>query len=110
MFDISIISALFAGLLSFASPCVLPIVPFYLSYLAGVGMNQINSDAQIDRNHAAAGCPCGDIFCCWCDNYFYGAWSRGHDLRAGSTRVFRYPSLVCSGDNYSNGITFSWRN
>ena len=48
MFDISIISALFAGLLSFASPCVLPIVPFYLSYLAGVGMNQINSDAQID--------------------------------------------------------------
>ena len=45
MFDISIISALFAGLLSFASPCVLPIVPFYLSYLAGVGMNQINSDS-----------------------------------------------------------------
>jgi cytochrome c-type biogenesis protein len=48
MFDISIISAFFAGLLSFASPCILPIVPFYLSYLAGVGMNQINSDVEID--------------------------------------------------------------
>ena len=48
MFDISIISALFAGLMSFASPCILPIVPFYLSYLAGVGINQINSDVEID--------------------------------------------------------------
>ena len=48
MFDISIISAFLAGLLSFASPCILPIVPFYLSYLAGVGMNQINSDMVID--------------------------------------------------------------
>ena len=48
MFDISIVSAFFAGLLSFVSPCILPIVPFYLSYLAGVGMNQINSDSQIE--------------------------------------------------------------
>ena len=48
MFDISIVSAFFAGLLSFVSPCILPIVPFYLSYLAGVGMNQISSDSEID--------------------------------------------------------------
>ena len=47
MFDISIISAVFAGLLSFASPCILPIVPFYLSYLAGVGIHNINSDTLI---------------------------------------------------------------
>jgi len=50
MFDISAIGALLAGLLSFLSPCILPIVPFYLSYLAGVSMNQISSDAVIDRN------------------------------------------------------------
>ena len=36
-----------AGQLSFLTPCVLPMVPFYLSYLAGVGMNQITSDATI---------------------------------------------------------------
>ena len=48
MFDISIVSAFLAGLLSFVSPCILPIVPFYLSYLAGVGMNQISSDSEID--------------------------------------------------------------
>jgi len=55
MMDISLLGAAFAGLLSFLSPCILPIVPFYLSYLAGVGMNQISADAQIDsatRNRA----------------------------------------------------------
>lgn len=46
-FDVTYFGALVAGLLSFASPCILPIVPFYLSYLAGVGMNQIAADAEI---------------------------------------------------------------
>jgi len=47
MFDITISGALIAGLLSFLSPCILPIVPFYLSYLAGVGMNQISEQSEI---------------------------------------------------------------
>lgn len=47
MMDITFAGAAFAGLLSFLSPCILPIVPFYLSYLAGVGMNQISADAEI---------------------------------------------------------------
>ncbi|ABG31142.1 cytochrome c biogenesis protein [Roseobacter denitrificans OCh 114] len=46
--DITFLGAALAGLLSFLSPCILPMVPFYLSYLAGVGMNQISADAQID--------------------------------------------------------------
>jgi cytochrome c-type biogenesis protein len=41
MFDVSLAGAALAGLLSFLSPCILPIVPFYLSYMAGVSMNQI---------------------------------------------------------------------
>ena len=49
MFDVTFLGALLAGLLSFLSPCILPIVPFYLSYLAGVGMNQILADAEITR-------------------------------------------------------------
>jgi cytochrome c-type biogenesis protein len=48
MMEITFAGAAFAGLLSFLSPCILPIVPFYLSYLAGVGMNQISADAAID--------------------------------------------------------------
>lgn len=47
MLDITIAGALLAGLLSFLSPCILPIVPFYLSYLAGIGMSQITAEAQI---------------------------------------------------------------
>ncbi|WP_299649523.1 cytochrome c biogenesis CcdA family protein [uncultured Tateyamaria sp.] len=47
MFDVTYLGALLAGLLSFLSPCILPIVPFYLSYLAGVGMNQISAQADM---------------------------------------------------------------
>lgn len=55
MLEITFAGAAFAGILSFLSPCILPIVPFYLSYLAGIGMNQITTDAKIDaatRNRA----------------------------------------------------------
>ena len=45
--DVGLIGAAFAGLLSFLSPCILPIVPFYLSYMAGVGMNQISEGGTI---------------------------------------------------------------
>ena len=38
--DISIFAALFAGLLSFLSPCVLPLVPPYLVYLAGTSLER----------------------------------------------------------------------
>ena len=50
MFDVTLFGAFVAGLLSFLSPCILPIVPFYLSYLAGVSMNQISSEAEISRS------------------------------------------------------------
>ncbi len=49
MFDVTLAGAGFAGLLSFLSPCILPIVPFYLSYLAGVSMNQIAADGVLSR-------------------------------------------------------------
>lgn len=47
MFDISLAGAALAGLLSFLSPCILPIVPFYLSYMAGVSMSQIANGGAI---------------------------------------------------------------
>ncbi|SPH16555.1 Thiol:disulfide interchange protein DsbD [Defluviimonas aquaemixtae] len=39
--------ALFAGLLSFLSPCILPMVPFYLCYMAGISMAELRSDQTI---------------------------------------------------------------
>jgi len=39
--DVSIVAALFAGLVSFLSPCVLPLVPAYLAYLAGSSIERL---------------------------------------------------------------------
>jgi len=39
--DISIFAALFAGIVSFLSPCVLPLVPPYLVYLAGTSLERL---------------------------------------------------------------------
>jgi cytochrome c-type biogenesis protein len=39
--DITIAAALFAGILSFLSPCVLPLVPPYLVYLAGTSLERL---------------------------------------------------------------------
>jgi len=41
MTDVSIVGALLAGLVSFLSPCVLPLVPGYISMLSGIGMEQL---------------------------------------------------------------------
>ncbi|MCT8160342.1 cytochrome c biogenesis CcdA family protein [Pseudoruegeria sp. SHC-113] len=43
--------ALLAGLLSFLSPCVLPIVPPYLAYMSGMSMGEMTSREQ-GRNKA----------------------------------------------------------
>ena len=43
-FDVSYWSAALAGILSFFSPCILPMVPFYFCYMAGVSMNELRDD------------------------------------------------------------------
>ncbi len=40
---LSLLAAFGAGVLSFLSPCVLPMVPGYLSYLAGVSLEEVQS-------------------------------------------------------------------
>ena len=42
--DVTIWGAFAAGLLSFISPCVLPLVPPYLCFLAGVTLDQLTGD------------------------------------------------------------------
>lgn len=44
MLDMSLGAALLAGLLSFVSPCVLPIVPPYLAWLAGLSFEELKSE------------------------------------------------------------------
>lgn len=53
MLDIGFGAAFLAGLLSFVSPCVLPIVPPYLAYLAGVSFSEL-SGAEKPKSGASA--------------------------------------------------------
>ena len=46
--DLSYAGAFLAGLLSFLSPCVLPLVPPYLCFLGGVTLDQVAESDQAD--------------------------------------------------------------
>jgi len=50
LMDITFGGAVVAGLLSFFSPCILPIVPFYLCYMAGISMSDLQSHDEIPAN------------------------------------------------------------
>lgn len=52
MTEISIFIAVTAGLLSFLSPCVLPIVPSYLSFVTGMTLDDLQSSS--DRRQVMA--------------------------------------------------------
>ncbi|AXI54944.1 cytochrome C biogenesis protein [Sulfitobacter sp. JL08] len=51
------IVALTAGIISFLSPCVLPIVPPYLAYMSGVSLNEIEG-SQAARRKAVLAALC----------------------------------------------------
>ena len=45
----ALIVALFAGLISFLSPCVLPIVPPYLAYMSGVALSDVENKRESQK-------------------------------------------------------------
>ncbi len=47
MLDVTFLGAFIGGLIVFFSPCVLPIVPFYLSYMAGASMSEISAEGAL---------------------------------------------------------------
>ena len=106
MFDISIVSAFLAGLLSFVSPCILPIVPFYLSYLAGVGMNQISSDSEIDSATRRRAVLAAMFFAAGVITIFMGLGRCGDQLWTGCARIFRYSALGGGRHYHHHGFTF----
>ena len=57
--DVSFLAALFAGLISFLSPCVLPLVPPYLVYLAGTSLERLadkEPEPRVRRDTVLAAC------------------------------------------------------
>lgn len=49
MLDIGILGAFVGGVLSFVSPCVLPLVPPYLCFIAGVSLEELTQAGTPDR-------------------------------------------------------------
>jgi cytochrome c-type biogenesis protein len=48
MSSVGFFTAFLAGLLSFVSPCVLPIVPGYLSFISGINVARLNKEGVAD--------------------------------------------------------------
>ncbi|MBL6930214.1 MAG: cytochrome c biogenesis protein CcdA [Rhodospirillales bacterium] len=48
-FQISYLGALSAGLLSFFSPCVLPLIPAYLCFLGGASLDELTAEGGVDK-------------------------------------------------------------
>ena len=46
--EVSYFAALTAGILSFLSPCVLPLVPPYICFIAGTSIDQLTGDDELD--------------------------------------------------------------
>lgn len=46
--EVSYFAALTAGILSFLSPCVLPLVPPYICFIAGTSLDQLTGDDELD--------------------------------------------------------------
>jgi cytochrome c-type biogenesis protein len=49
MIDIGVVGAFLGGLLSFVSPCVLPLVPPYLCYIAGLSLEELGETGAAGR-------------------------------------------------------------
>lgn len=52
---IGILTAFLAGVVSFLSPCVLPLVPGYVSYVAGRSVDELRQEQAIGRRIAVLG-------------------------------------------------------
>jgi len=47
--NITFITALAAGLLSFLSPCVLPLIPGYISFISGASIQQLSNSEELRK-------------------------------------------------------------
>lgn len=47
--NVSIIMALLAGLASFLSPCILPMIPSYLAFITGISLEELSQDQNLKK-------------------------------------------------------------
>lgn len=55
MIDVGLLTAFVAGIVSFLSPCILPLVPSYLCFLAGTSLEVLTKDPGLATNYRLIG-------------------------------------------------------
>jgi cytochrome c-type biogenesis protein len=59
--NVTLLAAFGAGLLSFISPCVLPLVPGYLSYISGVSLDEMRGTGAVASGGTVAVAAAPDV-------------------------------------------------
>ena len=85
---IELVVALGAGLISFLSPCVLPLIPGYVSFVTGSSLNEILENKKINLLPLII-FSLGFSFC------FYYFWSNCILFRTNSFTKFTNPKTYC---------------
>jgi len=93
--DVSIFAALFAGLISFLSPCVLPLVPPYLAYLAGSSLERL-ADAEPAPQVKRATIVAALLFVAGFSTVFV-ALGAGASAVGGLLRLYSYELAIVAG-------------
>ena len=78
--NLTLTFAFLAGLVSFASPCVLPLVPAYLGYLGGTSV--LAGERESSRRETARTFFHAPLFCAWLWSGVHSAGRDGHSDRA----------------------------
>lgn len=47
--NVSIFIALFAGFISFLSPCILPLIPSYMAFITGISLEELSHEKNLKR-------------------------------------------------------------
>jgi cytochrome c-type biogenesis protein len=93
--DVSILAALFAGLISFLSPCVLPLVPPYLIYLTGTSVERL-ADSEPEPSVKRDALIAASLFVLGFSTVFV-ALGAGASAIGGLLRLYSYELSIVAG-------------
>src|SRR5947207_1925388 len=93
--DVPILAALFAGLISFLSPCVLPLVPPYMAYLAGASLERL-AEAEPEPRVRRETIVAALLFVCGFSTVFV-ALGAGASAIGGVLRFYSHELAIIAG-------------
>ena len=79
--EVTLVAAFVAGLLSFLSPCVLPLIPAYISFIAGLSIEELTAEGKkpilmLDVTLNSLFFVLGSGFRMWLERIYSTAFSR----------------------------------